>query len=359
MIHLVLGTKAQFIKMAPIMVELERRRVPYNFLFTGQHQQHIDEMLAGFALRLPDHVLRVGGDLTRVRSLMGWFARHSLSLLGKCREYFQRDRGGIVLVHGDTASTLLGALMGRAAGLVVAHVEAGLRSARALQPFPEELIRRMVFRLSRVLFCPGAWAVDNVRHLQKETVNTGHNTLLDALRLVSGNGQPTDHVPQHPFGLVSIHRYENVFRPATFARILRLIENAAERVPLLFIMHPVTERRLMESGWLERLEGNPRIQLRRRYPYSAFMALLRQAEFLITDGGSNQEESFYLGIPCLLMRQVTERTEGLGANVVLSGCQEAVVTRFIANYPNHRLPPSRPSCSPTHIIVDTILTYAS
>jgi UDP-N-acetylglucosamine 2-epimerase (non-hydrolysing) len=98
--------------------------------------------------------------------------------------------------------------------------------------------------------------------------------------------------------------------------------------------------------------------LRYRYGYSRFLALLEKADFIMTDGGSNQEETFYLGVPCILMRRVTERTEGLKDNVLLSKCHEEAFRHFLAGYKNYRKPPCQTDISPSRIIVDFALHYA-
>ena len=119
MIHIVLGTKAQLIKMAPVMVRLKERGLPYNFISTGQHRATMDEMLDEFGLKEPDVVLYTGADIVSLPQMFVW----ALRILWKCmiarREIFGPDARGLVLVHGDTFSTLLGALMGRLAGLRV------------------------------------------------------------------------------------------------------------------------------------------------------------------------------------------------------------------------------------------------
>jgi UDP-N-acetylglucosamine 2-epimerase (non-hydrolysing) len=157
MIHVVLGTKAQLIKMAPVMRRLREREIQYNYIATGQHRDTMHDMLTEFELPPPDVTLYTGPDITKPFQMAKWTA----SILRRCitsrKEIFGQDKQGIVLVHGDTLSTLLGALAGRLAGLKVGHVESGLRSFHLFDPFPEELTRLLTFRLSHLLFCPGDW----------------------------------------------------------------------------------------------------------------------------------------------------------------------------------------------------------
>jgi UDP-N-acetylglucosamine 2-epimerase (non-hydrolysing) len=358
MIHVVLGTKAQLVKMAPVMVRMKERGVPYRFIHTGQHQATMSEMLEEFRLKPPDAVLHTGRDVVSLPHMAGWLAR----ILWKCvvarHEIFGADAQGIVLVHGDTFSTLLGALMGRVAGLRVGHVESGLRSFDLFHPFPEEITRLLTFRLSHVLYCPGAWAIGNVAGVRREKVDTFVNTLADTVALAGRVPLREDHVPRVPYALVSLHRYENIFRRERFRQLVEILEEIAEAEHCLFILHPPTERQLHRSGLHARLADNPRIELRPRYTYFDFFALMRRAEFIVTDGGSIQEESSYLGIPCLLLRRATEREEGLGANVVLSNYDRRVIRDFTLDYPAHRQLPVENRKHPSDIIIDSALKCA-
>ena len=357
MIHVVLGTKAQLVKMAPVMVRLRDRDVPYRFIHTGQHQATMDEMLAEFGLREPDVVLHSGSDVVSIPQMAIWMAR----ILARCAtaksRIFGADAGGMVLVHGDTFSTLLGALMGRVARLRVGHVESGLRSFRWLHPFPEELTRLLTFRLSHTLYCPGAWAAGNVASLGREVVDTGTNTLADTLALAATRTRRSDHVPAGDYAIASLHRYENIFRRKRLDALVTTLTELAERVPLLFILHPPTERQLERSGLRAVLERHPRIELRPRYTYFDFVDLLEGARFVVTDGGSVQEESSYLGIPCLLLRRATERREGLGANAVLSNYDPRVIRDFADDPDRYRRPRALGDVRASDLIVENALRH--
>lgn len=358
MIHIVLGTKAQLVKMAPVMVRLRERDVPYRFVHTGQHQATMNEMLEEFRLKPPDVVLHRGRDVVSLPRMALWALRILLKCLTSRREIFGDEPRGIVLVHGDTFSTLLGALMGRVAGLRVGHVESGLRSFDLLHPFPEEITRLLVFRLSDSLYCPGAWALANVERHGSERVDTGCNTLSDTLALALQVERSREHVPEERYAIVSLHRYENIFRRESFQSLIETIEELARERRMLFILHPPTESQIDKFGLRQRLAGNPRIELRPRYTYFDFVTLLESADFVVTDGGSIQEESSYLGLPCLLMRRATERQEGLGDNVVLSNFDPEVVRAFARDPEAHRQPPTAATLHPSDAIVDSALRWA-
>jgi UDP-N-acetylglucosamine 2-epimerase (non-hydrolysing) len=357
MIHIVLGTKAQLVKMAPIMVRLRERGLPYRFVHTGQHQATMGEMLEEFGLKPPDVVLHRGPDVVSLPQLAAWAAKILVQCLTRRSEIFGNDRAGIVLVHGDTVSTLLGALMGRVARLRVGHVESGLRSFDLFDPFPEEITRLLTFRLSHTLYCPGAWALSNVAHHRSEHVDTGCNTLADTLDLALALERRRDHVPTDAYAVVSLHRYESIFNRASLEALIETVLELARERRMLFILHPPTESQIDKWGLRERLEQNPRVELRPRYTYFDFVTLLEGADFVVTDGGSVQEESSYLGLPCLLMRKTTERREGLEANVVLSKLEPEVVREFARDPEAHRRPPLTNTLHPSDVIVDSVARF--
>jgi len=357
-IHVVLGTKAQLVKMAPVMVRLRERGIEYRFIHTGQHQATMGEMLTEFGLKPPDVVLHRGADIVSLPQMAGWTAKILWQCLTQKQRLFGNDPRGIVLVHGDTFSTLLGALMGKVARLRVGHVESGLRSFRLFDPFPEEITRLLTFRLSDSLYCPGPWALSNVEKHGSERLNTGGNTLADTLALALALDRSRRHVPSQPYALVSLHRYENVFRRESFESLLDLVEDLAEGHRLLFILHPPTARQIDKLGLRARLEAHPNIELRPRYTYFDFVSLLEGADFVATDGGSIQEESSYLGLPCLLLRRATERQEGLDENVVLSNLDREVVRRFAREPEVHRREAQQRPQSPSDVIVDDASRWA-
>jgi UDP-N-acetylglucosamine 2-epimerase (non-hydrolysing) len=356
-IHVVIGTKAQLVKMAPIMVNLQERNIPYNFIYTSQHKEKMGDLLANFGLKNPDYIMHQGRkDVSSVKQMFFWLLRCLFEFARKKSEIFGKTKTGIVLVHGDTFSTLLGALMGRLARLEVGHVESGLRSFNFFHPFPEEIIRFITVKLAQYYFCPGEWAVHNLRKEKGVKINVQQNTLLDSLRIaLQGSDGLNVDIPDGKYGLVSLHRFENIFNARSLKRCIEIIEIIAQYYPLLFILHIPTMNKLKEFGFYERLEKNPNIGLRPRYDYFDFIALLNKSRFLITDGGSNQEECYYMNLPCLLLRKATERLEGLDNNVILSGYRLSKVHEFMKKLEHFERPHLQMNFSPSTIAVDACL----
>ena len=359
MVHVLIGTRAQLIKMAPVILELERRSMAVNLVMTGQHQETMAALLQDFGVASPPVWLHTGREITGLGQVIPWFSRSLWRLTSRGSPLQSGARGEAILVHGDTFSTLLGALVGRIRGLRVAHIESGLRSFNVLHPFPEELTRLAVFRLAEIAFCPDAWSQSNLKSYRRlRAIDTQGNTLRDALRIALQVQRPLPQpVPEGKFGVVSLHRFENIFFKKRLARILDLLEEVAARYPLVFVLHPATRRNLTRYGYMPRLAENARFHLWPRMGYFEFVTLLNRSAFVITDGGSNQEELSYLGKPTLLMRRATERQDGLGTHVTLSGYEQAKVLAFtesIEQRPDASTPPIDTMPSPSAIIVDTL-----
>ncbi len=363
MITCFIGTRAQLIKMAPIILEIERRKLPLNLVFTGQHKETMDQIVDDFGIVVKPRFLYIGKEITGIVQMAIWFVRSLITAIRGAKYFMPRpkDERNVILVHGDTFSTLLGALVGRMLNVDVAHVEAGLRSHNIFHPFPEELTRLAVFRLSRLSFCPGEWASKNMAGYSSKIINTHGNTLRDALKLMLTFPKRISRPFDQDYGITSIHRFENIFNRAKLEEIIALIETAAMEFPIAFVLHPSTRKKLKQFNLLEKLEKNTHIKLLPRMGYADFVQLMQAAKFVITDGGGNQEELSYLGIPTLLMRKATERQEGIGTTAILCNYDKAVLDKFLAALRplnDSRVEFAINTKSATELIVDEIEFYA-
>ncbi len=360
MIHAFIGTKAQFIKMAPVLLEMDRRGGEYNFIDSGQHAALSEPLRRAFGLREPD--CRLGGqkDLTSLPELVWWALRTWIRSLLNPRRIFEtvfKGQGGICLVHGDTLTTLLSVRLAKRCGLRVAHVEAGLRSRSWFHPFPEELIRVYCMRRADILFAPGQWAVENLKRMKArgKVINLGDNTIVDTLKIAREAAQASP-PREEPFGLVTLHRYETIRSRKTLNAICEVLLEVSERTPLFFVQHKPTLRYLKKFGLQKRLEECPGIRLLPMQDYPAFQGLLAAAVFVMTDGGSIQEECAYWGVPCLLLRRRTERPDGIGANVVLSDIRREKMLKFAEDSEKYRREPrTTDGHSPSQVLVETLL----
>ncbi|WP_188149871.1 UDP-N-acetylglucosamine 2-epimerase [Teredinibacter waterburyi] len=353
MIHIFLGTKAQLIKMAPIMRELQDRNIEYNFIFSGQHQNTINDLRNNFGVKEPNVILHSGKDINSIPAMLLWMIKIIYRSLIDRKRIWREDRDGIVLNHGDTFSTLLGTILGKLSGLSCGHIESGLRSYNLLHPFPEEITRLLVFKMTDHFFCPGEWAINNVASYNGIKIDSKGNTLYDSLQsILSLPLNPNLPIPSIKFGIVSIHRFENIFSKEKLEFIVNKTIEISAHTKLLFILHSPTEKRLKRYNLYKTLSTNSNIELRPRYDYKDFVTLIQASTFVVSDGGSNQEECFYLRKPCLLMREATERQEGINDNVVISNYNNDTITQFFDDLPNHKSDAPPQIKSPTQVIVN-------
>lgn len=348
-----IGTKAQFIKTAPILSELDRQAVPYRLIYTGQHSETFELLEAAFGTRAPDDELVPGTEASTHASFLGWSLSFFRAVAARVRKWRGASGG---LVHGDTASTLFSAVALRLARVPVVHIEAGLRSPRLLEPFPEEIIRRLVSRLASLHFVPDTTAERNLAGASGMVINTQGNTLRDSLRLAMQGRQASSETGGHGnYAVVSMHRSENLGRKEDFDMLMEEVIRAATVLPVKFVLHPATRERIQRSGWLPKLQGQPGLELLNRMDYPNFVQLLLGSCCLLTDGGSNQEEATMLGLPALLLRRATERPDGLGEGVELSYLQPEAIRRFVSKFAGKtwNVKPVE-GASPSKIIVDAI-----
>jgi UDP-N-acetylglucosamine 2-epimerase len=266
-------------------------------------------------------------------------------------------QGGICVIHGDTPTTLLSVLLAGRAGIPLAHLEAGLRSFNYWNPFPEELVRIVAMKRARLLFAPSAGAMANLEKmdLDGERHDIGVNTNLEALRYSRSKGPAGPPHGLEKYALFVIHRVETLHNRRRMRTVVDLVLRLARERQVLFVLHPPTELVLRKRGDHDRLANEPNVTLKPLLPHAEFLSLVDHADFVVTDGGSIQEECYYLGKPCLLMRRKTERDEGIGENAWLSGFDPGRVDRFLADWAAFRREPALDGAAPLDEIIERIL----
>lgn len=351
----IIGTKAQFIKMAPVLKEMERRDLDYWLVYTGQHSETFDILESAFGLRAADDVLVPSFEAATKSSFARWSFRYWLQVIRRLRSR-QWKVSRLCLVHGDTVSALFGAMAARLAGIRVAHVEAGLRSPKLFDPFPEEIVRRLISAMTHVHFVPDATARANLASAKGRVVETGGNTLRDSLALsLAGMGQVPEVCGTGGYGVVSIHRNENLSNRKDFDLLMEAVIEASRALPIKFVLHPATRARMAATGWKDRLSAAPGLELKERVDYPDFVKLLLGSCLLMTDGGSNQEEAAMLGLPTLLLRRATERPDGLEDGIDISNLQPDVIRSFVSRHAGKVWAIRHlESVSPSAVIVDVL-----
>jgi UDP-N-acetylglucosamine 2-epimerase (non-hydrolysing) len=356
MVHVFVGTKAQFIKVAPLMLELGRRSIAYRYIDSGQHGEITASLRGVFGIRAPDVYLRdVRTDIQSIPTALAWYAS-TIAKAWLCpRDLRTRvfPGGGVCLIHGDTATTLMGMQLARRAGLEVAHVEAGLRSFDTWDPFPEELIRIYCMKRASLLFAPSEEAQRNLEQMgvRGTVFRVSGNTVADALRAV----RPPDDVPspEGPYVLATCHRLETITNGKRLTAVVDLFNTVAREFSVVFVLHKPTANYLDKFGLTKRVAPNvTRLSMQ---DYASFVALQRGAIAVLTDGGSIQEECAYLNTPCLILRKNTERRDGIGRNATLWRFDDGVARSFIESLTAAPRGDAPPLPHPSAEIVDALV----
>lgn len=323
----VFGTRPEAIKMAPVVQALDDNElVKSRVCVTAQHRDMLDQVLAHFSIR-PDHDLNVMVE-GQTSSLV------ASRVLTRLEPVLEAERPDWVLVQGDTTTTLAAALAASHAGVKVGHIEAGLRSFDRRQPFPEENNRRLVTTLAEVHFAPTIGAKANLRRegVPSDRIFVTGNTGIDALYRTAGQllcekdhrREPWGYVPSgSKVILATAHRRENLGR--AFEEICRALYTIATSfVDSVYIVVPLHPRPEVRATAQALLGGFPNIRLIEPLDYLTLVRLLLRSHFVITDSGGLQEEAPALGKPVLILRNVTERPEGIdGGSARLVGTQQA------------------------------------
>jgi UDP-N-acetylglucosamine 2-epimerase (non-hydrolysing) len=308
----IVGTRPEAIKMAPVIRALsEHDALRAAVWLTDQHQEMLGQVLDVFGLAADQRL----GPAARTRSL----ARMTARLVTGLGRLLARERPAAVLVQGDTTSALAGALAAFYSGVPLGHVEAGLRTRRKDAPFPEEANRRLISVLADWHYAPTEWARRNLlaEGFADESIVVTGNTVIDALRSID----PTRFDPDPAAGaalasaerliLVTAHRREN--HGAPLRDLCAALRSLAERNPDVALAFPVHPNPRVREPVHRRLGGHPRIHLLAPLDYLGFVGLLRRCHFVITDSGGIQEEAPAFGKPVLVLRDTTERPEGVEA----------------------------------------------
>lgn len=318
----VFGTRPEAIKMAPLVKELKRREeIDCTLCVTAQHREMLDQVLRAFDL-IPDHDLNI---MKQGQSLADVTTRALLGL----QEVMRQERVDIVLVHGDTTTTFASALAAFYEQIAVGHVEAGLRTWHKYSPYPEEMNRQMVGVLADLHFAPTKQSAQNLLREGKrpETVVITGNTAIDAMATTIKKDYTH---PQLEWAkgsrliLLTAHRRENLGEP--MRQIFQGIKRIIEEFDDVKVLYPIHKNPLVREIANEVFAGMERVRLIEPLEVLDFHNFQNQATLILTDSGGIQEEAPSLGKPVLVLRDTTERPEGIAAGTLkLVGTEEETI----------------------------------
>ncbi|MBQ7921288.1 MAG: UDP-N-acetylglucosamine 2-epimerase (non-hydrolyzing) [Clostridia bacterium] len=327
-VMLVFGTRPEAIKMCPLVNELKSRKSLETIVcVTGQHRQMLDQVLTAFDV-VPDYDLSIMKDKQTLFDV-------TINILDRIRAVLAEVKPDVVLVHGDTSTTFVTALACFYMQIPVGHVEAGLRTYDIYSPYPEEFNRQAVSIISRYNFAPTEMAKENLlkEGRSPETITVTGNTAIDALKTTVREGYTHPELEWADGSrliIITAHRRENLGEP--MHQMFRAIRRILDENPDVKAIYPIHMNPTVREAAHAELDGCDRIHIIEPLEVLDFHNFLARSYMIITDSGGIQEEAPSLGKPVLVMRDTTERPEGIAAGTLkLVGTDEEVI------YENFRL----------------------
>jgi UDP-N-acetylglucosamine 2-epimerase (non-hydrolysing) len=319
----IFGTRPEAIKMAPLVLELKKHPEHFESIVTvtAQHRQMLDQVLSIFEI-VPDYDL----NIMKNRQTLIDVTTRALEGLDKVMKEVKPD---IVLVHGDTSTTFVASLAAFYNQITVGHVEAGLRTWNKYSPFPEEMNRQLTGVIADLHFSPTSKSADNLIRENKpsDRIFITGNTAIDALKTTvkeEYNHEVLDWIGDDRLILLTAHRRENLGEPMRnmFRAIKRIVEEHSD----VKVVYPVHMNPAVREVADEILGNDPRIQLIEPLDVIDFHNFASRAYLILTDSGGVQEEAPSLGVPVLVLRDTTERPEGIEAGTLkLAGVEEETI----------------------------------
>ena len=318
-VMLVFGTRPEAIKMCPLVKELKQRKELETVVcVTGQHRQMLDQVLEAFEV-IPDYDLAIMKDRQTLFDV-------TISILEKIKGVLEKEKPGVVLVHGDTTTTFATALAAFYLQIPVGHVEAGLRTYNIYSPYPEEFNRQATSIISRFNFAPTEMSKNNLLKEGKkaESIFVTGNTAIDALKTTvrqDYSHPELEWASDSRLIMLTAHRRENLGEP--MRHMFKAIRRIVDETPDIKVIYPIHMNPVVRKAASEILGDDERIHIIEPLEVLDFHNFLSRSYLILTDSGGIQEEAPSLGKPVLVMRDTTERPEGIEAGTLkLVGTQE-------------------------------------
>ncbi len=322
----VIGARPNIMKVAPLIEEMSRyEEIVPMLIHTGQHyDRNMSKVFFDdLALPEPDIYLGVGS---------GSHAKQTARIMIKLEKVFLKEKPDLVLVVGDVNSTMASALTAAKLRIPIAHVEAGLRSFD--RDMPEEINRVVTDSISNYLFAPSADAVKNLKEegICKEKIFLVGNIMIDTLlkyKVRAAKNNILQKLGLHKKGYITLtlHRPSNVDEKGNFLKILDALEEIQRRIAIVFPMHPRTKKMIVKYGLLNRVKRMSNLKVASPLGYLDFLKLLCDSKLVLTDSGGIQEETTALRIPCITLREKTERpiTVTEGTNIIAGNDTDKII----------------------------------
>ena len=341
-IAIVIGTKAELIKCMPVMLQLQKEKKGYWFIHTGQHP--LGKACEEFGIKKPDFVLSKEPKLSTKfwskinRFSLFWFLR----MIAKIKKLVRKINPRYVVYHGDTMSTSAASIasskmLNPGKRWKNVHLEAGLRSGSLFEPFPEEISRQISDGFSDILLAVSDLSEKSLKKEKKKGIVKIGNTIVDASYISNEKAKKKKlKKPKGKYVLINIHRHENLKNRKRMEKIIDILRNIKTKA--IWPLHDNTAHYLKKYGLMKKIEKMKNIRIVPLMDYSHFIFLIANCFYLVTDGGSIQEESLVFKKPCVILRKKTERQEGLSTGInFLTNLNLSYSRKVIEDIENNRI----------------------
>lgn len=359
-LYFFIGTEAELIKLYPLITLVKSKNIRFKIVASGQNDISKSPFLRLINGGIID--INICYPAPIKKSFLGlatWYWRTERLGLKILKEYFLNIdlADAFFVIHGDTVSTVMGSRISKKIGIRFAHIEAGYRSFNFLNPFPEEIDRYISSIHAAISFSVGPETTKNLLRNQGLAVDTVYNTVIETVHfaLEQNRAKIDEQLLPEPFFVFVFHRQENLLNRSMCKKVCAEIHELSKKIKCVFIYHEYTKNVLQSYDLFEEFVASERIKLIPRVPYLEFIGLVSSSEFVITDGAGNQQEMFYLGKPCLLLRKNVEGSEGLGITTKLFNQDFSQIVKFYDDYKSFRRDIITTEIKPSEIILESIM----
>ena len=362
-LYFMVGTEAELIKLFPVINAAKSEGFVCRMIVSGQNNVQNSPFLK---LVDEDIFMDICCDAPGKKNGMGyfrWFICTSYNGRKVMRNFFKnKDRDhNLIVVLGDTLTTVMGAWLAQECKIPYVHIESGLRSYNFLSPFPEEFDRLYSSLHSVINFCPKKeYAEYASRRFKGKSVNTVYNTGIETLYWALEKNGSVSHSqqPDEKYFMFMLHRQENLKSVKFLRDVTKNIVELSKKIHCVFIYHKQTFLYMENAGVINYLAKNPNVTILPRQGYEDFIKLVNASEFVVTDGCGNQQEFYYMGKPNLIIRTSIERdSEGIGWNGKPFGGEFSSIPRFFDEYQSYTKESITPEVMPSDIIVKELGCY--
>ncbi len=349
-----LGTKAQFIKTSPILRNLNYEKVPINIIDTGQHRQTTSNQINDLKFDFNYESLSNNKkDISSIGTMFIWFIKTLVKIVFQKSKYSE----SVCILHGDTASTLLGIIWAKKNKALTLHLESGWRSKSIFKPFPERLIHATVEKYSDILVPDGEVQFKNIKNYKdsKKIIYIEQNTIIDA---IIENFTNVENTISNNL-VITIHRTENIFNQQKILKLCELIESFKDKKifdEIIWYCHSPTYKILKKNGLHRRLQES-NVNLEKLVPHSKFIEIISSSKCVLTDGGGVVQEAAFLNVPVIIWRKEIETYHEYenNNNLIVSGYDDEIIFKFINTIKNEKRVPPKILKSPSNTISKEII----